>query len=406
MPGSTLESMNPCALTDIDDMASVRPLFIGNEIFRVSQHAPGHPLAIPRVSLCTDLCRALGWLPSSIYIEVPQATEDELSRYHEPGYIDAVARAERQQTVSEHAQQRFNLGINGNPLYPEMFRRPAAACGASLLAARLLKSPGQIYNPAGGTHHGQPGRASGFCTFNDPVLAILEMLDCGTKRIFYLDLDAHFGDGVQHAFANDDRVFTLSIHETGRWPMGRDDGPTAAPGGVHDRAGGAARNIPVPQGFNDSELAFLTEAVTLPLIENFQPEANVIQCGADALAADPMSKLELSNLALWRTIDRVKDQAPRLLVLGGGGYNPWAVGRCWAGVWATLNGFPVPNRLPPDAEDLMRAVRWSHRRGRNPSERWFSTLADEARPGPIRREVRALAAAVMGPEGRYNDMRL
>ena len=146
--------------------------------------------------------------------------------------------------------------------------------------------------------------------------------------------------------------------------------------------------------------------MTLPLIENFQPEANVIQCGADALAADPMSKLELSNLALWRTIDRVKDQAPRLLVLGGGGYNPWAVGRCWAGVWATLNGFPVPNRLPPDAEDLMRAVRWSHRRGRNPSERWFSTLADEARPGPIRREVRALAAAVMGPDGRYNDMRL
>jgi acetoin utilization protein AcuC len=397
MIGSTLKKMTLRALTRFDEMAARRPLFIGNEIFRVSQHAPGHPLAIPRVSLSTDLCRALGWLPSSVYIEGPQATEDELTRYHEPDYVAAVVSAERRQAIPDQAQRRFNLGINGNPVYPEMFRRPATACGASLLAARLLKSPGQVYNPAGGTHHGQPSRASGFCTFNDPVLAILEMLDGGTERVFYLDLDAHFGDGVQHAFADDDRVFTLSIHESGRWPMGRGDGPTAAPGGVHDRAGGAARNIPVPQGFNDSELAFLTEAVALPLVENFEPQALVVQCGADALADDPMSKLTLSNLALWRAIDRVRELTPRLLVLGGGGYNPWAVGRCWAGVWATLNGFPVPDRLPLDAEDLMRAVRWTHRCGRNPPERWFTTLADEASPGPIRQEVRALAAAVMAP---------
>jgi len=292
-------------------------------------------------------------------------------------------------------RRRFNLGINGNPVYAEMFRRPATACGASLLGARLLKSPGVVYSPAGGTHHGQRDRASGFCAFNDPVLAILEMLDAGLERIFYLDLDAHFGDGVQQAFHDEDRVFTLSIHEAGRWPMARGDGLTAAPGGVYDRARGAARNLPVPRDFNDSEMEYLIEAAALPLIQAFEPEALVIQCGADALAEDPMTKLGLSNRALWRTIDTVKALAPRLLVLGGGGYNPWAVARCWAGVWATLNGFPVPDRLPPDAEAVVRGVRWNHRHGRNSPETWFTTLADPPRTGSLRPEVRVLAAGVL-----------
>jgi acetoin utilization protein AcuC len=376
-------------------MTAPAPVFIGGEIYRTSSHAPGHPLAIPRVSLCTDLCRALGWLPDSAYRESPRATPAELARYHDPEYIAAVMRAEREQAASEPVRRAFNLGINGNPVYAEMFGRPATACGASLLAARLLESPGVVYNPAGGTHHGQRGRASGFCTFNDPVLAILEMLDAGLERVFYLDLDAHFGDGVQQAFHDDGRVFTLSIHEDGRWPMARGDRPAAAPGGVRDRAGGAARNLPVPRDFNDCELAYLMETAVVPLIEAFAPRALVIQCGADALAEDPMTRLGLSNRALWRSIRAVKAMAPRLLVLGGGGYNPWSVARCWAGVWAELNEFPVPDRLPAAAETILRAVQWNHRHGRTPPERWFTTLVDPPQAESIRPEIRTLAAEVL-----------
>jgi acetoin utilization protein AcuC len=211
--------------------------------------------------------------------------------------------------------------------------------------------------------------------------------------VFYLDVDAHFGDGVQQAFHDDPRVFTLSIHEAGRWPMARGDDPATAPGGVDDRAGGAARNLPVPRELNDTEMEFLVETVAVALIQEFAPEALVVQCGADALADDPMTKLALSNLALWRVIDAVRGLAPRLLVLGGGGYNPWAVGRCWTGVWATLNRLPIPDRLPAAAEEVLRGVRWDHRRGRTPPEHWFTTLADQPRPGPLRPEVRALAAA-------------
>jgi acetoin utilization protein AcuC len=94
-------------------------------------------------------------------------------------------------------------------------------------------------------------------------------------------------------------------------------------------------------------------------------------------------------------IEVVRGLAPRLLVLGGGGYNPWAVGRCWAGVWATLNRLPIPDRVPAAAEAVLRGVRWNHRRGRTPPEPWFTTLADAPRPRPLRPEVRALAAAAL-----------
>ncbi|MEQ8357637.1 MAG: acetoin utilization protein AcuC [Kiloniellaceae bacterium] len=367
------------------------PRFIGSDIYRRSTYGSRHPLAIPRVSTCIDLCRALGWLPDSAYIDSPMATPEQLSRFHAPDYIDAVQRAEAAQALAPQEQNRFNLGRNGNPIYGEVFRRPATACGASILAGRMLaEAPGIIHSPAGGTHHGRPDQASGFCYFNDPALGILAMLDGGLTRVFYLDVDAHHGDGVQAAFHDDPRVFTLSIHEDRRWPM---DGGRI--GSVGDRAGGAARNLPVPEGFNDTELDFLMTAAVLPLIEGFAPQALVLQCGVDGLAEDPLSKLVLSNGALWRVVARVRDLAPRLLVLGGGGYNPWSVGRAWAGVWATLNGFDIPARLPGAAEAVLRTLEWRHSRGRNPPEAWFTTLADAPRGGPLRPEVRALARQVL-----------
>jgi acetoin utilization protein AcuC len=380
-----------------ESFVNISPLLIGSDIYRTPCHVSGHPLAIPRVSLAIDLCRAIGWLPDSVYRDSPQASPQDIMRYHREDYVAAVIEAERNQSVSAAVAREFNLGINGNAVHRDMFRRPATACGASLLAARLI-AQGQriIYSPAGGTHHGQPGRASGFCTFNDPVLGILALLDAGMRRVFYLDLDAHFGDGVQLAFHDDDRVFTLSIHESGRWPMMRSGGATT-PGGVLDRALGAARNLPIPPPGNDTEIEFLVDTVVLPLIDAFEPEVLVVQCGADALAEDPMTRLALSNLALWRTVATVKPLAPRLLVLGGGGYNPFSVSRCWAGLWAILNGLEIPGRLPPAARELMGGVAWRHRRARDAPDTWFTTLADTPRDGPVRPEIRALAKAVLAP---------
>ena len=390
------------------DGAARRPQFIGSDIYRRSTYGSKHPLAIPRVSTCIDLCRALGWLPGAVYHDSPRASPAELARFHDPAYVAALQEAEAAQSVPREVKARYHIGCNGNPVFREVFSRPATAAGGSMLAARLLLAappangpPAVVYNPAGGTHHGRRDRASGFCYLNDPALGILTLLDGGLERVLYLDVDAHHGDGVQDAFAGDPRVLTVSVHEADRWPMGKVAGDAAPrPGSAADRGGGNARNLPVPPGFNDGELAYVLEAAILPLADAFEPQAVVLQCGSDALLEDPLSRLALSNGALWRVVAAVAGLAPRVLVLGGGGYNPWSVGRCWAGVWATLNGFAVPERLPPAAEALLRALEWRHSRGRNPPEAWFTTLADPPRPGPIRAEVREVVAAVLAEEGR------
>lgn len=363
--------------------ATRAPLFLGGEIYRHSSYGRKHPLSIPRVSAATDLARAMGWLTDAAYRDSPLATVEQLARFHDPDYIAAVAGAEAAQRVDPETVLRFNIGKLENPVFPEMYRRPATAAGAAVLAADLVRDGGIVYSPASGTHHARPGRASGFCFFNAPVLGILALLDQGLERILYVDLDAHHGDGVQDAFQHDTRVLTISIHEAGRWPF---------TGLVEDRAGGMARNLPVPAGFNDSELAFLLETVVLPLADGFRPQAVMVQSGADALADDPLSRLSLSNRALWHAVGVLAGLAPRTLIVGGGGYNPWSVARCWAGIWAVLTGRDPAVAPTGAAESVLRALRWDHREGRNPPGHWFTTLADVPNTGPVRDEVRRLAA--------------
>jgi acetoin utilization protein AcuC len=181
-------------------------------------------------------------------------------------------------------------------------------------------------------------------------------------------------------------VLMISVHEAKRWPFSGD---------AADDAGGNACNLPVPAGFNDSEMRFLLHEVILPRIAAFRPEAIMLQCGADGLAEDPQAKLLLSNNAHREVVESLIGLAPRLLVLGGGGYHPYAVARCWALVWATLNGFPVPEPLPEAAQAVLRGLSYRGLNGRSPPEHWLSRLADAPREGPVRPEVRALAEYIL-----------
>jgi len=358
------------------------PLYVGSEIYRRSTYGPSHPLAIPRVTTCTDLCRAMGWLPDEVFITAPMADLAAVTRFHALDYVAALARAEAAQAVSEDDRARYRIGAEGNPVYPEIYRRPMTSAGGVMLSAALTAEGGIVHCPGGGTHHGRPDRASGFCYLNDPVLGILAWLDQGLDRIVYLDIDAHHGDGVQDAFHDDPRVLTISVHEAKRWPF---------TGLATDRAGGAARNLPVPQGFNDSEMAWLRDHAILPLIARHRPQAIFLQCGADALEEDPLARLSLSNNAHWSVVEAVRDLAPRLIVTGGGGYNPYTVGRCWAGVWATLNAIPIPDRTTPEAEAVLRALTYNRAAGRNPPEHWFTAIRDTPRDGPVRDAIKHLA---------------
>jgi len=364
----------------------MRPILIGSEIYRGSTYGPKHPLAIPRVSTTLDLIRAMGWVDDAHYIDSPRATPEQLLRFHTPEYIAALMQAEATQRVDPAHRERHRIGADGNPVFREVFSRPATGAGGVMLAARLTAAGGTVHVPGGGTHHGMPDRASGFCYLNDAVLGLMAWRDQGLTNILYLDLDAHHGDGVEAAFHDDPHVFTLSIHEAGRWPH---TGP------AEEHAGGHARNLAVPQDYNDSEADWLLRHAVLPIIRHLKPQAIMIQAGADSVAEDPLSRLALSNVAYRATLSAVMPWAPRLILLGGGGYNPWSVARCWAGLWATLNGLPIPPRLPAAAEAVLRGLAWSRAAGRNPPDHWFTTIADEPRPGIVRDEIRVLAARTL-----------
>lgn len=365
----------------INASSTPSPVFIGSEIYRGSSYGDWHPLRVPRVSTVMDLARSMGWLGPQNYITSPRAKPAALALWHDPAYIAALQQAETDGHVSDAIRQRFNIGTHANPVFAEVFRRPATSAGGALLAGELLASPGVVYAPAGGTHHGMPDHANGFCYFNDPVLAILSLRLQGLQRIAYIDIDAHHCDGVDHAFRDQPEVLLVSTHQENRWPR---TGP------LEDRGAGNVFNLPLPQHLNDSEMALICDRLILPAVSRFAPDAVVLQCGADSLADDPQSGLTLSNNALWSVVAALQPLCARYLVLGGGGYNPWSVGRAWAGVWATLTGQDIPDHLPPPAQDILRALVWrNNRRGRNPPDHWFTTLRDAPAPGPVRADIRA-----------------
>ncbi len=348
--------------------------FVSSGVYREQGYPANHPLAIARIAPVEALIAALwGERPE----ESPVASRDTLLRFHTAAYLDAVQAAEARGHASTGERARHNLGTLENPVFPGLWRRAATSVGGSVRAAEIALAEGLAFHPAGGTHHGRPDRASGFCYFNDPVFAILRLLGLGCRRVAYVDLDAHHGDGVEEAFAADPRVLTLSTHEEGRWPF----------------TGALSRrrpvNLPLPRGLNDSEFALVMEGLILPRLHRFAPEALVVTMGADALAGDPLSGLMLSNLALWQAVEAVARLGPTV-VLGGGGYNPWTLARAWAGIWGRLAGHPIPAVLPGPAQAVLAALDCDLVEDEDRPAFWLTTLADPPNPGPIRAAVAAL----------------
>ncbi|MEM7519747.1 MAG: acetoin utilization protein AcuC [Pseudomonadota bacterium] len=367
-----------------------KPRFIGHEIYRNSSYGRWHPLRVPRVSTVMDLSRALGWLPETQFINSPRAKPVALTHWHTPDYVAALERIQATQMATANDRAEHDIGSPTNPVYPEIFSRPATAAGGSILAGELLRDGGVIYNPAGGTHHGMPNRANGFCYLNDPVLAMLSLRHHGVQRIAYVDIDAHHPDGVEVGFAGDPDCLMISVHEARLWPR---SGP------IENDGGGNVFNVPVPERLNDSEMAHIRDALIAPKVAAFHPDAVVLQCGADGVEEDPLSRMALSNTAHIGVLNALRDLAPRFLVLGGGGYNPWSVGRLWTLVWGALNNHDLPDVLSADAEKVLRALRFEgNSRGRNPPQHWFTTLQDSPREGPIRSEITE-AVALLSSRG-------
>jgi acetoin utilization protein AcuC len=229
------------------------------------------------------------------------------------------------------------------------------------------------FNIAGGLHHAHANQASGFCYLNDPVLAIYHFLDQG-KKVMYLDIDAHHGDGVQWAFYDIPSVLTVSFHQ---------DGGSLFPGsGSANETGrgkgaGYAVNVPMLPGTDDEVFLRGFEYLIPRLMDAFKPDVIVSQLGVDTFVEDPLASLELTTHGFCRVIGYLTEKAPAWVALGGGGYNLSNVARAWTLAWAIMNGVALPDELP----EAMK---------RSPSMRFFGDqrLRDDERKGPPRMECR------------------
>ncbi|MFK5647595.1 acetoin utilization protein AcuC [Ornithinimicrobium sp. LYQ121] len=311
---------------------------------------PGHPMHPSRLDLTHRLCDAIGLLDHAdveVRSVVP-ATDEELLTVHTPDLLAAVKEASQDPGA---ATGRHGVGTDDTPAFRGMHEASALAVGGTLAACEGVWTGAARHavNIAGGLHHAMPAAASGFCVYNDIAIGIRRLLDLGAERVLYLDLDVHHGDGVERCFWNDDRVMTVSIHETGRalFPGTGFPGDTGGP-----RALDSAVNIALPAGTGDEGWLRAYTAVVPTIARAFRPDIIVSQHGCDCHYADPLAHLSVSMDAMAVAQGWVRDLAEetaggRWVALGGGGYELVdVVPRAWTHLTGVVTGRPVDPGLP------------------------------------------------------------
>jgi acetoin utilization protein AcuC len=320
---------------------------------------PGHPMAPERMDLTARLAQSLGLFDlDHVSVEAPEVASDpELELVHSPEFVAAVRRVSANPSEPDEAR---GLGTEDDPAFAGMHEAAARLAGGSLLCAAQILDGSALHavNFGGGMHHAARDRASGFCIYNDAALAVQRLLDGGIRKVAYIDVDAHHGDGTESIFWNDPRVLTLSLHESGL---------TLFPGtGFANEIGGpqaegTAVNLSLPAGTGDAGWLRAFYAVVPQLVAAFEPEVIVSQHGCDSHRTDPLTHLNLSVDGQREAASAVGQLAERLcggrwIATGGGGYNVLdVVPRAWSHLVAIAAGRPVPLRaaVPQDWRDYV-----------------------------------------------------
>jgi acetoin utilization protein AcuC len=317
---------------------------------RIYDHGPQHPLRPDRVLLTWELIDAYGLPAADGVIERPcaPASDADLLRVHAPAFVEATRRAGHGEPGD---WARFGYGPGDNPIFPDMHEAGAIVAGATLAAARSVRSgeAAHAFNAAGGLHHAMPARASGFCVYDDPAVAIAWLLQDGVERIAYVDVDVHHGDGPQAIFSDDPRVLTVSLHESGAFLF-------PGTGRIEERGTGPAEgtkvNVPLPPGIGDGAWLAAFRAIVPSAVRTFAPDVLVTQLGCDTHASDPLAHLMLTTAAYRRTaaeLHRLAHEVThgRWVATGGGGYQ-WArvAPRAWTIAFAEMAGAELDDHLP------------------------------------------------------------
>jgi acetoin utilization protein AcuC len=339
---------------------SVARLLWSPELLRYDFGA-GHPMAPARLDLTMRLVAELGLLSSGSLevVDPAPAGDDVVGSVHDPAYVAAVKHA----AATGEPDLARGLGTEDDPVFPAMHEAAARLVGASVAAADAVWS-GQVphaLNIAGGMHHAQRAAASGFCIYNDAAAAVQRLLDAGARRVAYVDLDAHHGDGVEAIFWDDPRVLTFSVHQDGHTLFPG----TGNPSDVGGRgARGSAVNVALPPRTDSARWLRAVDAVLPAVLRAFEPDAIVSQHGTDAHGNDPLTDLSV-GIDAQRTAARWVHELGhelcegRWVALGGGGY---AVVDVVPLVWSSLvaeaahvplaAGMPLPESWRDGVEEL------------------------------------------------------
>ena len=325
-------------------MALPDPLLVYGPRSTTYDFGPSHPLTPRRFGPGISLLEALGAVPG---LAPEPASDAELEWIHDPAYIDAV----KAFAWEPDRPPRAGIGPGDTPAFEGMHEASAAVAGGSLRAMEAILR-GEVvhaFQPGGGLHHAMRARASGFCVYDDPALAIARARR-DDLRVLYVDLDVHHGDGVQAIHWDDPGVLTVSIHESGfsLFPGTGFADELGGPG-----AEGTAVNIALDPGTGELGWMEALEIVLPPLAAAFRPEIVVSQHGADSHAFDPLAHLLVTTTAMGkaaRLVDRLAHQhaGGRWLATGGGGYDVYrAVPRAWAQVWLAQTHATALGELSP-----------------------------------------------------------
>jgi acetoin utilization protein AcuC len=311
-------------------------VFIYSPELEKYHYPPEHPFNTIRAKRVREIINSMGLLSGNNIREVAPKPAERivLKKFHTARYLHALQAASRGRWTPEALE--MGIGTDDCPIFKGLYEYTVLATGGTLVGADLiLSNKTQIaFNPSGGYHHAHPERASGFCYINDVALGCLVLAEHG-KRVLYLDVDVHNGDGVADAFYDRSDVMTISLHQNPK---------TLFPGtGFEDDIGtgpgtGYCVNIPLPVGTYDKAYMETFEAIALPLISAYQPDVIVFELGADALAGDPLAHLQLTNNVYVEIINHLFSFNKPILATGGGGYNVENTVRAWSLAWSVFCG--------------------------------------------------------------------
>jgi acetoin utilization protein AcuC len=304
-----------------------------------------HPMSPLRLDLTARLCEALGVfdVEGVEVVGAEPASDDLLATVHDRDYIAAVKAAS---VDPDDADPDYGLGTEDDPAFVGMHEASARVVTGTVDSCRAVweGETQHAVNFTGGLHHAMPGKASGFCIYNDIAVGIRWLLDHGAERVAYVDIDVHHGDGVERIFWDDPRVLTISLHETGRALFPGTGWPTDIGG---SGAQGSAVNIALPPGINDAGWLRAIHATVMPLVRSFKPQVLVTQHGCDTHVEDPLAHFAVTVDAQRSAADALHRLSHEVcggkwVALGGGGYEVVdVVPRAWTHLTAIAAHAPI-----------------------------------------------------------------